>query len=144
MTDVLLAVTALEADGHLQALLVGQFVGFHERAEAGGIDAAGLFHEDVLAGRDGRGVVHRPEAGRGGQQHNIRPGGDRLLVGVKTREHAIRGNVDLFGDVGLLPQVRQAVAGIVGEGVGHGDQFDVLVGGQTVPGGAGAAAAATD
>ena len=41
---------ALQADADLQVLFVGQLVGLHQRAEAGGVDAAGLLHEDVLAG----------------------------------------------------------------------------------------------
>ena len=50
LADEVLAVPALQADGHFQALLVGQLVRLHDGAEAGGVDTQRLLHENVLAG----------------------------------------------------------------------------------------------
>ncbi len=118
---------ALQADDNLQSLLIGQLVVFHHRAEAGGVGANGLLHEDVLARGDGGGIVDRAEARRRGQQDDIGAGGDRLLVGVETSEDAVLGHVDSRFDVLVFPQFRQAALGIVGEGVGDRDQLDILV-----------------
>ena len=144
LAEVFLAVPALEADDHLQAFLVGLLVGLHHGAETGGVDAHRLLHEDVFAGRNGRGIMDRAKARRRGQQHDVRAGRQRLLVGVETGEHAVLRHVDLGGVLRLLAQIGQASLGVVGEGVGHGNQLDVFAAVEAVAHGARAAAAAAD
>ena len=117
-------VAALQADAHLQALFVGQLVGLHEHAEAGGVGAAGLFHEDVLAGLDRRLVVRGAEARRRGQDHHVDAAVDGLLVGVQADEHAVLRNVRLFRKV--LFEMAASTLGPVLEGVGEGHDFDVV------------------
>ena len=89
------AVSALQARGNLQPLGFGQLVDFHEFLEAGGIDATGLFHEDVLAGSNGSRVMEGAEARRGRQDDAVHPGVNRLPVGVEADENAFVGQVKL-------------------------------------------------
>ncbi len=83
-------VAPLQADDDLQVLLVGQLVGLHQGAEAGGVDATRLLHEDVLAGRNGGGVVDGSKARRRGQDDDVHARGDGLLIGVEARRSGVR------------------------------------------------------
>src|SRR5262249_5295688 len=81
---------------------------------------------------------------RGGtQEHDIDPGVDDLLVGVKADEAPRHWHVELTGDV-FLGECGQTVAEPVGEGVTHRDEFDGPVGAEGLHGGAAAASAAAD
>ena len=135
--------------GHFESLFVGRFVRFHHQAEAGGVDANRFFQEDVLARRDGRRIVRRPEAGRGAEKDHVGTGPDHLLEGVEPDENAIGGNVDLpdgavFDHSSVFPQPLQRGRRRLLESVAQGDQAHVLAGGQAVDDGAGAAGAAAD
>ncbi len=142
LVDVALLVMPLQADNNFEILLVGQLVGLQQRAEAGGVDATRLLHEDVLAGLDGRGVMDGAETGRRGDQHHVGTRRNRLLVGVETDEHAILGQIDLVAI--LLLQLGGATLGPIGKGVGHGDQLDVVHGIEAILRRPGAAATAAD
>ena len=60
------------------------------RAHAGRVDGDRLLGEDVLAGLDGGLEVHRAEAGRRGEDHDVDVAGDHLLVGVEADEAVAR------------------------------------------------------
>jgi hypothetical protein len=135
-------VATLEADAHLQPLFVGHLAGFHQRAEAGGVDAAGLLHEHVLAGLDRRRINERAEAGRRGRDDHVYAAVDRLLEGIQSGEHPLGGNVDALGRLLAEPLGRPNGLGL--EGVGHGHDLHAFVGGHAVADGAAAAPAAAD
>ena len=121
-------VAALQADNHLEALFVSQLVGLHELVEAGGVHAARLFHEDVLAGVDGVLVMGRAETGRRSLDDHVHARVDGLLVGVQPHEDVVRGDVGLaFLLEGPVQAVGRA-AGIAFEGVGYGHDLHLLVG----------------
>ena len=87
-------VAALRAGDDVQALLVRLLVGGQHLADAGRVHADRLFGEQVLAGRDRRLDVQRPEARRRGQHDVVDFGAvDDLLVGVEAVEAAVRRNV---------------------------------------------------
>ena len=92
---------ALQADADGQVLLLGFFGRGQNHPHAGAVDGDRLFHEDVLAGLDGRLEMDRAEAGRRGQDHQVGTGVDRLLIGVEADELPLLGNVDLLGLVVL-------------------------------------------
>ena len=71
------------------------FVGGQDVAHARRVDGDRLLHEDVLAGFDRRFEVHRAEAGRRGEDHQVGAAVDRLLVGVEADELPLLGHVDL-------------------------------------------------
>jgi hypothetical protein len=140
--DLFGIVTKLQADDDFPVLLVGQLVGFHHAAVARGIDADRLFHEHVFAGLDRRLVLHGAKAGWSRQQHQVHLGGDGVLVGLQTYENAILGDVHPIGVA--RPQSLQGGSGPVLEGVGHGEQLEVVRHVQTVGCGPAAASAASD
>ena len=74
---------------------------------------------------DGGGVVDGAEARRRGQEDHVRPGGDRLLVGVEADEDAVGGH-DRPWRPYFFRRLVGATLGAVLEGVGHGDDLDVL------------------
>ena len=85
---------ALQADRDHEVFLLGLFVRREYASDAGSVDRHGLLHKDVLA-RFNRGVeVNRPEARRRGQNHEIGPAVDRLLIGIEAGKLAILRNVD--------------------------------------------------
>ena len=118
-------VAALQADDHLEPLLVGQLVGLHQHVEAGGVDAAGLFHEDVLAGLDGVFVVGGAEAGRRGLDDHVHAAVDRLLVGVQADEDLLRRDVGLALPLNFRFKRSAAPLALALEGVGHGHDLHV-------------------
>ncbi len=113
---------ALEAHAHRKLLLLGHLVGLDHAAVAGSIHADGLLQEDVLAGRYGRGILHRTEYRRRGQEHQIDLAGHHLQESVEADELALRRHVDLVLD--LLDRAQRGKAGFdtVGKHVGHGNQ----------------------
>ena len=140
--NIFLAVTALHARGDLQPLGFGQLVGFHELPEAGGIDAARLLHEDVLAGSNGSRVVEGPKTRRGSQYDAVHSGVKRLAIGLAAYENAFLGQIDFVGQ--NLPQGLGAVPGAVGKNVGQGHELHVLGGAEAIVDRPGAAPAAAD
>src|SRR5262249_44661651 len=68
--------------------------------------------------------------------------GDHLLVGVEADEAALRRDGDLAADLLVLLEPAEALLQTVVEGVGQGEQLDVLVGLEGLGGGAVAAATA--
>jgi hypothetical protein len=104
------------AHADFQALLLGQLIGLHEHAEAGGVGAAGLFHEDVLAGLDRRFEMRGAEPGRRGQNGIVHTGhGQRLLIGIETAEALVLGHLEGLGR--LLGRFREYVR--------HSDDFGI-------------------
>ena len=100
--DVARLVAALQPDAHQQVFVVGLLVGFHQQPVAGAVDAAGLFHEHVLAGGNGRLVVRGAKAGRRGQHDQRGVAGQGLLIGLQADKYPLLGNIDLV--VELLSQ----------------------------------------
>ena len=94
--DVALLVAALQADDHLEVLLVGQLVGLQQAAEAGGVDAAGLLHEDVFAGGNRRRIVDGAETGRAWQSAP-RPGRRRSPSGRRRSRRTRDPRADRSG-----------------------------------------------
>ena len=86
----------------------------------------------------------RAEVRRRAEQHHVDAAVEQLLVGVEADEPMVGLDVDLAGDLLVVLEDRQALLEPVLEGVGHGDELDVRVGGERLGGGAGAAAAAAD
>jgi hypothetical protein len=86
----------------------------------------------VLAGLDGRLVVHRPKAGRSGQDHHVDVAVDHVAVGVEAGKDPILGQVNPLAELFLHDADRHA--GPILEGVGHGNELDVLVLLQTASG----------
>ena len=82
---------SLQSDDHGQFLLFSDLVGFDQLAITGGVNTAGLFHEDVLSSPDGRLIHQRSESGRGGQEHHVDVDVDRLLIGVEAGERRSGG-----------------------------------------------------
>ena len=144
--DVAGLVVPLQADDDLQALLIGQLVRLDQLAVARRVGAAGLLHEDVLAGLDRRGVLQGPETGRRAHDDHVDAAVDGLLVGVQADEDPLVRDVDLGRPFPL--EVIERLARAVLEGVGHGDQLHRLTENlrriQAVVGRAGAASAAAD
>ena len=93
--DVARVVAPLQADGDHEVLLLGLLVGGQNAADARRVDGDRLLHEDVLAGLDRRLEVHRPEAGRRGEDDQVDAAVDRLLVGVEADELPLLRHVDL-------------------------------------------------
>ena len=124
--------------------LLGLVIGGPHRTIAGSIHGDRFFHEHVLAKLHGRRELRRAESRRRAQEHDIRPRGDRLLVGVEPHEPAGGRHVDLVAELALQVLVRALDR--LGERIGQGDELDVAVG--VVPHrigrGARASASATD
>ena len=112
-----------------------------ERTPAGSV-ATGFFGEDVLARFDGGGDVHRPEAGRRREDHQVDIGGEHFLVGVEADEAHVILDLELVAERSL-ERILGTIETIL-EQVAHGDEFDVVVMEQAVARGAGASSAAAD
>jgi len=137
-------VAALGAGGDPEALGLGLLVGGEDAADADAVDPDGLLGEDVLARLDGGLEHHRPEAGRGGEDHHVDARVDHLLVGVEPGEAAVVGDVELA--LGVLVALEAVPGGleVVGEEVAEGVDDDPLVARHRVGGGPGPPAAAAD
>ncbi len=134
---------ALGAGDDAQVLLLRLLVSGQHLADARPVDAHRLLGEEVLAGLDGRLDVLGPEAGRGGQHHQV-TAVDDLLIGVEADEAAIVGDIDL---ILVVAHALTAVPQVVLEHVAQGIQLDVVAGAgrrADVVGGAAAPAAAAD
>ena len=87
----------------------------------------------------------RAELRRRAEQHHVDAAVDQLLVGVEADEPVLgrrrRPSTPTFSS---CLQVARLLLEPVLEGVGHGDELDVRVGGERLGGRAGAAAAAAD
>ena len=77
-------VAPLRAGDDAELLLRRRFVGGEHRADAGRIDRHRLLGEDVLAGGDRGGEMHRAEAGRRRQDHEVDVRREHFLVGVEA------------------------------------------------------------
>ena len=140
--DIARIMTPLQSDNDLQPLLIGQLIGRHQLVETGRIDAAGLLHEDMLAGLDCIFIMCGPKAWRSGLDDHVHTAVDCLLIGVQSNKDVVGRDVCL-----VLELLIQTVCGPLGtalEGVGHGDDLHVLVGGEAVFGSPMAATAASD
>ena len=80
-----LAVTAHQADTHLEVLLDRLLAQVQHPAAAGTVDGDGLLHEDVLALLDRLGKVDRPKARGRRQDHHVGHA-DGFFVGIETDE----------------------------------------------------------
>ena len=104
-----------------QILFFGFFVSGQNLANAGTVNAHGLFGEKVFAFFDDVFDHHRPEAGRGGQNDQIHVGVDHLLVSVKTAEGVVVGDVVLIAKSAF--ETLAAGVEVVWKQVGHGVDF---------------------
>ena len=82
------------------------------------------------------------KTGRCAEQHHVDAALDRLPVGVQAHEPPLFGHVDTILESCL--DVSQAAFQRILEGVGHGHQFHVGLGGQRIGGGARAPSSAAD
>jgi hypothetical protein len=89
-------VVALKAHADLEVISLGLLGRREHLADAGGVDGDGLLHEHVLAGLDGGLEVDRAEAGRGGEDDDVRARLEHALEAVEPGEDAILGDVDLL------------------------------------------------
>ena len=94
-------VAVAEAGAEAEVLLLGELGGLDHRRDAGDVHRDRLLAEDVLAGLDRGAEVQRPEARRRAEQHHV-DALEELLVAVEAVETAVRGDVDLGGDVADL------------------------------------------
>ena len=111
---------------------------------AGGIDGDRLLGEDVLARLDRRAEVDRAEMRRRAEQYHVHAAAEQLPVSVESDEAMIGLDGDFGRDLLGLLQDLQTVLQPVFEGVGHGDELDVRIGGERLGGRTGAAVAAAD
>ena len=81
---------------------------------------------------------------RRAKQDDVDAALDQLLISVEAHEAVIGGDVDLRPDLLVILQVGQALLEPILEGVGHGDQADIGIGGERLAGRAGAPVAAAD
>ena len=126
---------------HHRDSLSGDVVGHGDAVAHGrGVYGDGLLREDVLAGRDRRLDVRRPEAWRRGEDGVVDVGLQELLVGVQAHEAVIVG--DLGGIAVLLDERGPRGVEAVLERVGHRDNADAGGRLEGVPRRAGAAASA--
>ena len=72
---------------------------------------------------NGRLEVHRPEARRRGEDHQVDAGGDRLLIGVEADELAVLRHVDAVLFFDLISQVIQRAIEPVFIQVSHHDEL---------------------
>ena len=101
-------------------------VNFQTRSVAGGIDARGLLGKDMLAGLDRGPEIDRPEARRGGDQHDIDVRVvEHPLVAIQPVVHRaiIEGDLPRMGLLHRLPH-RRALRGIE---IGRRHEFHALV-----------------
>ena len=134
-------IAPLQADDHLEFLLVGHLRRLETEPGTEGIDADRLLHEDVLAGLDRRIEMERAKARRRGQNHQIAML-EHLLVAVETLELPVLRTVDLL--LHRLDRLEGTLDAVV-EGIGHGCEFHVRPRhGERLLKGAGAPAAGAD
>ena len=86
--------------------------------------------------------MDRAEPGRGGNQHQIDPRVDEVLVGIESVEDVVVLDVDAV--LVLALEVVHAFAGVVLEGVCDADDLDRALGAEVLARGAGAPASAAD
>ena len=90
---VVALMVSLKTNADSQAFFVCQFVNFHEHFEAGGVNAAGFFHEDVIAFFDSVFIMNWAESRRRGENgvtSAVFPAViQRLFEPVKTPEDGI-------------------------------------------------------
>ena len=98
----------LQTDDNREFLQLRLRVGRHECAVPGSVNAAGLFHEHMLAGLDRRGVVNRPKMWRRSQEDHIDASGEHLLVGVEAGKLSLLRHVDVRREIVVLLQILQA------------------------------------
>ncbi len=123
-------VATIQADGDLQALPSGLFIGSQQSADTRGVAGHRLFHEHVFALSDRVFILHGPKVGVGGEDHHIDAAVDGLLVRIETDESTLGRHVDLFAESlvcqpivrGLLALDKPGQTGLqpVLEHIGHG------------------------
>ena len=86
--------SALSSGNDAQAFRLRFLGGGKDLADAGPVHANRLFREDVFARLHGGGDVQRPEARRGGQDHEVHAGVDHVQVGIQTEEATALRQVD--------------------------------------------------
>ena len=121
-------VSPAEAVDQGEVLVLGVLARLEELAQAGPVDGHRLLDECVDALLDGVGEVDGPEVRRRGQEDEIDLV-DHVLVAVEAGVLAVLGDVDARADRRPLRLERLLVEPIL-EGVGHGDELGVGVGGQ--------------
>src|SRR5512135_1066760 len=141
--DVAGLVLALGAGDDGQVLRLGLLVRLEDLADPGAVRADRLLGEDVLAGLDRGGDVQRPEAGRGGQDHQVHAGVNHFLEGVEADEAAVGGDVELVAEVAVLEVVLGGVEPVL-EQVAHGVELHVRARVDRIFGRGGAASATAD
>ena len=117
-------VAPLEADHHLELLLIGQLGGLEAEPGAVAIHANRLLHEDVLAGLHGTAEVKRTESGGRGEDHQV-AGVDHPLVALEPVVAAVLRTVDLV--LHLVERSHRAVDAPL-EGVGDRGELHVGAG----------------
>ena len=140
--DILRLMMALQADADLEVLLLRLGGGGDHAVDADRVGRHRLLHEHMLAGPDGGLEMDRPEARRRGEQHDVDPSVERLLIGVEADEPAVFRHIDLVGMA--LRQLPVALGEPIGKRVGHRDELDRPGCGQRLLAGPGAAPAAAD
>ena len=125
-----------------RALLGRQLAGRDHPPAPAGVDGHRLFHEHVLARRDGGGQVVGAEHRRGGHNHVVQVALDQLAVGVEAAEDLVVG--DHAAVLELVLESFRRPLGLVGEGVGAGHDGHGRVGRHGVVDRVGASPAAAD
>ena len=85
-----------------------------------------LLTEDVFACFNSRGQVHRTEAGRCGQKHNVHAAIDELLVSVQPDEALVGGNFDAVCK--FFAETLNGCFNLGVQNVGDGNKLGVVVG----------------
>jgi hypothetical protein len=119
--QIRLLMMPLQADGHLEILLLGLLGGGQHLAHAGAIDRHRFLHENMFALAHRFLEMGRSKSGRRGQNHDIRQR-DGMLIGVESDEFVLFRHIHAVGVIGLEFVVAAVQA--VFESVGHGDQFE--------------------
>src|SRR5262249_23538089 len=78
-----------------QVLFLGGLCGFEDGTDSRGIGRHRLFAKDVFARVHGGFEVDRPEAGWRGEQNDVHPALDHLLVCVQADETVVRSDLYL-------------------------------------------------
>ena len=137
--------TAHQAGGDLQVLLLGRLAGPDEPPDADRVRGETLFHEHVHALLHRVFQMDRAERGVRRQQSNVArtQAVDRLAVGVETHELPVGGHVNRRPELAGRPAARAVDARL--EQIGHGHELGIAVGHcQRVGRGPAAAPAAAD
>ena len=121
---ILVLVAALQADDHLELLLVSHLGGREDQPGAETVDADRLLHEDVLASFHRRLEMEGAKTGGRGEDHQIAVI-KHLLVAIEPLELPLLRAVDLV--LHRLHRLERPFD-LVAEGVGNGSHFDVRSG----------------